>query len=499
MRAVLLPAILLFVLTSCLKDGLDPNCEVTLQESDFLRAYDNPETAGVQYFIDPILGSEFNSGMTEASPITSLLDLSLESINPGDQILFKSGVCHEGQFMLELSGTSKSPIVISSYGPGHLPIVISKQETVFSFFSSEHVVIQNLSIRGGKDQSILLSNSNHFQIQGCRIGLDAHAGIVATSEYSDGEGSNFGRIEHCFFDSGRRGNTGDLQSTDAVRLIDGASEWKIENNEFRAWAHSSVSIKQIETFEKNNSNFVVSNLFDCRDIDYMRALDISGGEGLASNNVFFGNLILKQSVSSHLHGDSNLAAYNIFSGIKTSTSSEQPWGIDFHIFTNIFGNPGRKDLVCHSNRLYNNLFYDFPNGTAVVILNPKNEANNDVSDIEIRNNIMYNIGHALEVEEEAYSIKITNNLVFNENSESRVQWHGKEIMWQDFESRTGTNGYTIRDNLNVDPLFVDLENEDFELELGSMCIDMGWSHEISSDFQGSSINGSPDIGPLEHE
>ncbi|OHX64650.1 T9SS type A sorting domain-containing protein [Flammeovirga pacifica] len=75
-------------------------------------------------------GDDQNEGTKDApwkslEKATSIAKLSNNGglLQPGDQVLFKSGDTFEGQFLIACSGTEEAPIIISHYDEGELPIL----------------------------------------------------------------------------------------------------------------------------------------------------------------------------------------------------------------------------------------------------------------------------------------------------------------------------------------------------------------------------------------
>jgi hypothetical protein len=330
------------------------------------------------------------------------------------------------------------------------------------------------------------------------IGERSHAGILATGKYTDGDGSDFGVLKNSLIYSGLSGDLGDGQSTDGINLNDGASNWHIHHNEFKAWAHSAVSIKQIANLKENNNNLVEDNYFYCGDIDYMRALDISGGDHLCENNVFQRNIVRDQSVTSHVHGNSNLVANNLMLGLTLSDATEQPWAFDFYCIINSPGNPERDQLVCYDNKIVNNLIYNFATGQGIRALKSKNSAAFEVHDNLVANNIFYNVQTAFQTEMEVSSTTFSNNIIYNPSS-------GIEFIYDyvsytsiaDFEGLSGTYENVFLNNINANPLFTNSGTENFHLLMDSPAINVGIDVGLTTDFDQNAISGLPDIGAFE--
>jgi len=441
---------------------------------------------------EPVKGEAFAS-------VEQVNDLEL---SPGDQVLFKRGQIHYGVMILNHSGSSAENIYFSDYGSGHLPVIKShdggpnSNESTIYLYNADHVTFQNLNIQGGLF-ALSISNSDYVTIQGCRVGEQSHAGILATAKYSEGDGSDYGVLQHCLVYSGKSGNLGDGQSTDGINLNDGASYWNIRNNEFKAWAHSAVSIKQISNLAENNYNTVESNLFTCGDIDYMRALDISGGDHLCEFNTFRYNVVRNQSVTSHVHGNNNIVAYNLMLGLTESDATEQPWAFDFYCIINKSGNPDRDKLVCYNNVIANNLVYNYSTGQGVRVLKSKSSAAYEVHDNTVVNNIFYNVQTAFQSDEEPNNNSFTNNLMYIPGGTPNFIYNYQNYTLAEFEDLNGVQGNVFENNLVDNPAFTSETSEMFQLLANSVAIDAGIDVSEAQDFDGNPIVGLPDIGPFE--
>ena len=491
--------IVLFI--GCKKDCLEKDkCSPSTHESSYLIEQETPVCTGTAYYIDAQDGKKKNDGKSPDNAFKSVEQLIGIVLKPGDHVLLKRGQYHFGELTIEHSGTETNPIYVAAYGSGTMPLLKSnknRDEHTISILNANYVSVQNLNIQGGTF-ALFIAGSDFTRIEGCRIGEMSHAGIRATGKYSKTDGSDFGILRYCLIYSGISGKTGDKQSTDGIQLMDGASNWHVYDNEFKAWAHSAVSIKQIYNSFENNNNIIENNLFECGDIDYMRAFDFTGSDLLVQNNVFQRNLILNQTVTSHLHGNDNTVAYNLFLDLKSTNASDQPWAIDFHVFIGNTGGHKRKDHVCYNNKIYNNLFYNWQDGSGIRILNSKSGTSQIVHNNEIVNNMFYNVGKALEIDSEPTTITITNNLFYNETSTNVAVWEGVNYSLENFELLIGENDFTILDNISDNPLLVDPLSGYFMLTSFSPAINTGKLVGFTQDYLGNEISGLPEIGALEY-
>ena len=73
-------------------------------------------------------GNDSNSGLTTALPWKTIAKVNAQSFSPGDQFLFRRGDTWRETLTVKNSGTSSSPILISSYGTGNKPQILGSSQ-----------------------------------------------------------------------------------------------------------------------------------------------------------------------------------------------------------------------------------------------------------------------------------------------------------------------------------------------------------------------------------
>ncbi|HIH7952409.1 TPA: InlB B-repeat-containing protein [Streptococcus suis] len=103
------------------------------------------------FYIDSLGGNDSNNGETENSAWKSFEQLRKKSFVAGDRILIKRGSRFVGEsafLTFKGSGSQNTPILISSYGEGELPLLEGqgKIENVIKLYNQEFITIENLEI-----------------------------------------------------------------------------------------------------------------------------------------------------------------------------------------------------------------------------------------------------------------------------------------------------------------------------------------------------------------
>jgi hypothetical protein len=112
---------------------------------------------GSTYYVTPS-GNDANSGLSPAQAWQSVLRVNQQFFNPGDRILFERGGRYAGSLQPQGSGIDGSPIGISAYGTGALPIIDgSGQESAVKLFNQEYWQFDSLDITGSQRFGIFVS------------------------------------------------------------------------------------------------------------------------------------------------------------------------------------------------------------------------------------------------------------------------------------------------------------------------------------------------------
>lgn len=99
---------------------------------------------GTNYYFSSVTGDDGRSSAQAQNPATpwqtlTKLNSFFSSLNPGDSILFKRGEKFYGSIVVNKSGTSMAPIVLSAFGSGADPVI-----TGFTFAGSWYTYATNL-------------------------------------------------------------------------------------------------------------------------------------------------------------------------------------------------------------------------------------------------------------------------------------------------------------------------------------------------------------------
>lgn len=122
------------------------------------------------YYVSSSEGNDDNFGTIDA-PWKSLEKISAVNLLPGDTVLFKKGDRFDGHFVVNGSGNSEFPVLITAYGEGEKPIITGE-----------------VGVEGGGDymEAILVENNDNLLFEGLEVQnerLVSRSGVRDTDAY----------------------------------------------------------------------------------------------------------------------------------------------------------------------------------------------------------------------------------------------------------------------------------------------------------------------------
>jgi len=139
---------------------------------------------------------------------------------------------------------------------------------------------------------------------------------------------------------------------------------------------------------------------------------------------------------------------------------------------------GYRSWNCRAVYMINNVFYNNDNGirhNAIGSANPLILYNNIISKVS---NDGYHLFPGGDTPNRAVA-EISYNIFYQPQGQARIIWGGTTYNLSQFQQNTGKG----EGCLDADPLFVDPDNNNFSLQLGSPAIDAGIEHSIYQLFQ----------------
>ena len=110
------------------------------------------------YYVSSSSGSDSNDGCTSSTPWRTLTNVNATTFTAGNQILFQAGGSWTSALAPLGSGSSGSPIVISSYGTGSAPIIEGGGASAAVFLADQQYwTIPNLEITNPASSAALRS------------------------------------------------------------------------------------------------------------------------------------------------------------------------------------------------------------------------------------------------------------------------------------------------------------------------------------------------------
>lgn len=416
---------------------------------------------GTQYYIDSVSGSDANNGLSPQSAWKTISKVQGEEhagrFVPGDVISFKAGTSYVGSLEIQHSGTSSSPIKITSYGSGSNPVFTSPapgnvDQKVFALVGN-YLIIENLTIKGnkvppsGNNGTVTDTTMGVFLYQttgsvvrnldisgvGFGINIDADNNLITNNHIHDNElivNSN----DNGFNDYGGIGILimGDNNRISGNRL----DNLKVPSYDFEIAGEAFQFFAGVD--EEVSGNIIEKNI----SANNGGFLEISGRERSSFNNNNISYNLLKES--------RRLFTLNVVSGIDATVVRNLNYFNNTSIETT---NPERYPYIVLTNT----------------------NVNSDI--FTLKNNIFY-LKNFLSVSQIS-NFEHKNNLYYLDNS---------------------SLGYT-KDPTEIisNPFFNDFTNGDYSLNKASPAIDNGLNLGGTSDFNNNPVpkGNSTDIGAFE--
>jgi hypothetical protein len=128
-----------------------------------------------QYYVDAVTGDDSKSGRSPSLAWRSLTNINGRRFNPGDQILLRAGEMWTGSIRPKGSGSSESPIILSSWGNGAKPVVQGNGDdstillSEISYWTIRNIAVTNHGPRPDRRNGIMLHVSTSGLVSGIHI------------------------------------------------------------------------------------------------------------------------------------------------------------------------------------------------------------------------------------------------------------------------------------------------------------------------------------------
>jgi parallel beta-helix repeat protein len=105
--------------------------------------------ASTNYYVDCKRGKDSNPGTSESKAWRTLAKANSAALNPGDSLLLKRGCNWNETLYPSWTGTSQSPVTVTAYGDGELPIIErNTHNTKAVIISGSNLIVENLWAKG---------------------------------------------------------------------------------------------------------------------------------------------------------------------------------------------------------------------------------------------------------------------------------------------------------------------------------------------------------------
>ena len=373
------------------------------------------------------------------------LEAAESSMNPGDTIFIMDGVYSNGTQFLTINGMPGQPIVIKA---------MNRHQAIFQ----------------GGTESIHLVNCSYVIIDGLVIQGQTGNGMNIDDGGDYATPTHHITVQNCIFQDMEASGNNDLLK------LSGLDDFTIQNNEFLRGGPGGSGVDMVGC----HRGIIQENKFEDSGVSGIQA---KGGTQfiLMRRNTF---IDLSQRAI-NLGGSTGL---QFFRPPLQDPITEAFEAADLEVHSNVFIRSWAPIAYvgCVRVKVFNNTIYDPQNWVIRILQETTEPGFLTCADNEFTNNIVYlpedlrevNIGPNTNPE----SFLFSNNLWYNAS---------------DVGNWLPDLPVVDVDQLITNPLFVDVENEDFHLLENSPCIGQGVSVDTILDFDSRRFADPPSIGAFE--
>ncbi|AFZ69433.1 discoidin domain-containing protein [Deinococcus peraridilitoris] len=427
-------------------------------------------SAGKAYYVDCSAGSDSNNGTSSSSAWRSLGKANDSILNPGDRLLLKRGCSWTGPLKARWNGSSSSPVTISAYGSGDLPLIRNGSPGAVAI-SGTYQIIEHVRVTADQPAPYPLAIKCTSTPNGWKIGFSFMSGSHHnTLRHASASGLTAG--VHLATGSARnkvlRNRLTDnkvMSSNTTDPNIDNSGAWGVlingDHNEV-AWNYFSGNSACSEKYTIEGASLEVYK---------------------ASGNYFHHNTSINDTTFSEMGGkpdqrsENNVYAYNLFAPLNTPYKTGELLVVRGWNSEHWGANPGTK--------FYNNTAFNVNLGIACAY-------GCDKSILSARNNIIV-------MRADMTKFALESDADFDE---------GNNIYWRlgGGDPKVIRPGGIDPTSRITDPQLSDPMNRNFGLNAGSPAVDAGVYGPVQDlgitldlDGKDNTVGTNPDLGAFERQ
>jgi len=366
--------------------------------------------------------------------------------------------------------------IYSTTNPSNSVWEMDKYSVVVWFTDADYIRFQDIEVVGGSSAAVIMTGNSHWVFRNCKIGARAGYGIDIRSGPTN---NDYNLIDNCVFDSEFTVDYSLLPSTanDYRGCSDGVNMWgssnynEVKNSVFIDWGHTAFQIAGKPDSPSRYNKFHDNEVYLTK-ILYGRAFTT---QDYAENNEIYNNYMHDTYTQNQLLGHNNHVYNNVISniyGTPIKSGGKLGQGISIE-------NYGAKDYGISGNIIEGNTFVNIA-GIGIQVYTAYGDTAN-IHDNIIRNNILYNCGIkersgvalAIDVNTGTGNVNnvVSNNLIYNPGITNTCKSpYGSSAM--SVSAFNGLSSY-FTNNIASDPMFVDVNNANYNLKSGSPALSAG--------------------------
>lgn len=143
------------------------------------------QTFAASYFVNSISGNDSNPGTNSSAPWKSLATVNSKIFQPGDVVNFACGSAWKGELVISANGSKGNPIIFKAYGQGNKPVISNPSPANYCVdITGNWIVLDGFLFKDSHNAAVRIAKgASHNIVQYCEM-TNAGMGVGAYGKYN---------------------------------------------------------------------------------------------------------------------------------------------------------------------------------------------------------------------------------------------------------------------------------------------------------------------------
>ncbi len=137
------------------------------------------------YYVNSRSGNDLNPGTSESMPWKSISVVNSKTFQPGDVVSFARGENWTGELEIASCGTKEKPLIFKSYGSGNKPVISNPEPAKFVVdITGSWIVLDGFLVKDSHDAAVhIAKGASHNVVRNCEM-TNTGMGVGAYGKYN---------------------------------------------------------------------------------------------------------------------------------------------------------------------------------------------------------------------------------------------------------------------------------------------------------------------------